>query len=168
MKELNFQPAKSTNRFRKNYKLHDLAEYHGKNLLFQWGIDFKDYGKDRRYEKVWEKGEDKPDIIAQYKNISFLIDWKSKTKEAYWINRRAIDSYTNWSKKLNLEVIICFFIFDNKHVLVERKFALVSKHKYHVIKNKAWDKNEVVQFESQLPRFTRLNLIKAINNSTQL
>ncbi len=168
MRELNFQPAKSKESFRKNYKLHDLAEYHGKNLLFQWGIDFKDYGKDRRYEKVWEKGEDKPDIIAQYKNVNFLIDWKSKAKEAYWINKRAIDSYINWSKKLNLEVIICFFIFDNQKILMERKFAMVSKHKYQMIENKAWDKNKVVKFETPLPKLTRLNLIKTISNNNQL
>ena len=167
MKKLDFQPAKSKENFRKNYKLHDLAEYHGKNLLFQWGIDFKDFGKDRRYERVWEKGEDKPDIIAQYKNVNFLIDWKGKTKEAYWINKRAINSYLNWSKKLKLEVIICFFIFDKQNNLTERKFALVSKHKYKVIENKAWDKNEVVKFEADLPKLTKLNLIKLLNNNIQ-
>lgn len=167
MKKLDFQPAKSKENFRKNYKLHDLAEYHGKNLLFQWGIDFKEFGKDRRYERVWEKGEDKPDIIAQYKNVNFLIDWKGKTKEAYWINKRAINSYLNWSKKLKLEVIICFFIFDKQNNLIERKFALISKHKYKVIENKAWDKNEVVKFEADLPKFTKLNLIKMLNNNIQ-
>ena len=167
MKELNFNPAKTKDKFRKNYRLHDIAEYHGKNLLFQWGIDFKDFGKDRRYERVWEKGEDKPDIIAEYNNISFLIDWKGKTKEAYWINKRAINSYLSWGKKLKLEVIICFFIFNKQNNLIERKFALVSKHKYKVIENKAWDKNEVVKFEADLPKLTKLNLIKLLNNNIQ-
>ena len=167
MKELNFNPAKSKEKFRQNYKLHDFAEYHGKNLLFQWGIDFKDYGSDRRYEKVWEKGEDKPDIIAQFNNISFLIDWKSKAKEAYWINKRAIESYKNWSKKLNLEVIICFFIFDKKNMLLERKFAVLSQHKYQSVENKAWDKNEVVKFDNNLPKLTKLNLLQSLNNSIQ-
>ncbi|MCB0732542.1 MAG: hypothetical protein KDC88_16080, partial [Ignavibacteriae bacterium] len=93
MKTLDFKPKKSKEDFRKNYKLHDLAEYHGKNLLTQWGIDFEDFGKDKRYEKVWEKGEDKPDIIAELNGKKFLIDWKGKTKEVFWVNKRAIDSY---------------------------------------------------------------------------
>jgi len=159
MKTLNFKPAKSKEEFRKNYKLHDLAEYHGKNLFFQWGIDFKDYGKDRRFEKVWEKGEDKPDIVAKFRNTQFLIDWKGKAKETYWVNKRAIDSYNNWSKKLKLDVIICFFIFDKNHHLTERKFALLSKHKYIIEENAAWDKNKVVKFTSELPKFTKLNLL---------
>ena len=112
MKKLYFQPAKTKEDFRKNYKLHDLAEYHGKNLFFQWGIDFKEFGKDKRNEKVWEKGKDKPDIIAEYGSKKFLVDWKGKTKEEFWVNKRAIESYENWSKELKLPIFVCFFIFE--------------------------------------------------------
>ncbi len=166
MKRLDFQPAKSKEDFRRNYKLHDLAEYHGKNLFSQWGIDFKDYGKDRRFEKVWERGEDKPDIIAEYDDIHFLIDWKGKAKEAFWVNKRALDSYNNWSKKLNIEVVISFFIFDKRNHLKDRRFALISKHKYEISESKAWDKNEVVKFMGDLPKFTKANLIKELNVKT--
>ena len=38
MKGLDFRPAKSKEEFRGNYKLHDLAERTGKNLLVQWGL----------------------------------------------------------------------------------------------------------------------------------
>ncbi len=114
-------------------KLHDLAEYHGKNLFTQWGITFEEFGKDRRYEKVWEKGEDKPDIIAEFNGIKFLIDWKSKTHNNYWLNKRAVESYKKWSEKLNLEVVICYFIFDNNSNLIERRFAVLSKHKYETL-----------------------------------
>ena len=100
MKSLNFQPTKTKEDFRKNYKLHDLAEYHGKNLLLQWGIDFKDFGNDRRFEKVWEKGKDKPDLAAEFKNKQFLIDWKGKSKDGFWVNKRAVESYLNWSNIL--------------------------------------------------------------------
>jgi len=162
MKNLNFQPAKTKEKFRKNYKLHDLAEYHGKNLFSQWGIDFKDFGKDRRFERVWEKGEDQPDIIAEYNKIQFLIDWKGKSKEAFWVNKRAVESYFNWSKKLNLEIVICFFLFDKYNQIKDRRFALLSKHKYTLTEDKAWDKNEVVKFDGDLPKFTKLNLINAL------
>ena len=163
MKELNFEPTKSEEEFRKNYKLHDLAEYHGKNLFFQWGIEFKDFGKDRRYEKYWEKGKDRPDIVAEYNDYRFLIDWKSKNKESFWVNKRAVDSYINWSNRLNLEVVICFFLFDKKKQLTDRRFALLSKHKFQIDERKAWDKNRVVKFEKDLPKFTKLNLLKMLN-----
>jgi Holliday junction resolvase len=167
MKDLKFKPAKSKEDFRNNYKLHDLAEYHGKNLLTQWGIDFDDFGKDKRYEKVWEKGEDKPDIIAKFDDKKFLIDWKGKSKEAFWVNKRAIDSYINWSEKLNMPIVICFFLFENNQ-LKDRRFALVTMHKYEEIFSKAWDKNEVVKFNEELPILTKSNLIKILNNNIQL
>jgi Holliday junction resolvase len=168
MKELNFQPAKSKEDFRKNYKIHDLAEYHGKNLLTQWGIDFSDFGKDNRYQKVWEKGKDKPDVIAEYNELKFMIDWKGKSKEAFWVNKRAIDSYINWSKKLNMQMLICFFLFDKNNHLKDRRFVLLSKHKFEVVNDKAWDKNEVVKFNNDLPEFTKTNLVELLNNNTQL
>jgi Holliday junction resolvase len=167
MKKLNFQPAKSKEDFRRNYKLHDLAEYHGKNLFMQWGIDFKDYGKDRRFERVWEKGADQPDIVAEYKDKQFLIDWKGKAKEAFWVNKRAIDSYLDWSAKLNLDIVIAFFIFDKNNHLKDRRFALLSAHKYKTVENKAWDKNEVVKFEDNLPKFTKSALISLLNSKTK-
>lgn len=163
MDKLNFHPAKSKEDFRKNYKLHDLAEYHGKNLFFQWGIDFKDYGKDRRYERVWEKGEDKPDIVAEFESAQFLIDWKGKNKSKFWVNKRAIDSYINWSVKLSLPIVIAFFVFDKQTRLLDRRFAILNKHNYSIVENKAWDKNEVVKFEKELPPFTKLNLIKELD-----
>jgi Holliday junction resolvase len=164
MKKLDFQPTKSKEDFRKNYKLHDIAEYHGKNLFSQWGIDFIDYGKDKRYERVWEKGEDKPDIIAEYNNIKFLIDWKSKTKDTFWVNKRAVDSYENWSRKLSLPIVIAFFVFDKQNNLTDRRFAILNNHKYSVQKDKAWDKNEVVKFSPELPKFTKLNLLNILAN----
>ena len=168
MKKLDFNPAKSKDDFRKNYKLHDLAEYHGKNLLTQWGIEFIDFGNDRRYEKVWEKGKDKPDVIVEVNEQKFLVDWKGKSKESFWVNKRAIDSYINWSKKLNMQMFVCFFLFDKNHHLKDRRFVLLSKHKFEVVNNKAWDKNEVVKFDDDLPKFTKANLTELINSSNQL
>jgi Holliday junction resolvase len=165
MKSLDFNPAKSKEKFKKNYRLHDLAEYHGKNLLFQWGIDFKDFGKDMRYDKLWEKGKDKPDIIAKHENIQFLIDWKSKNSESFWVNKRAMDSYLNWRGILNIEVVICFFLFDKQKHLVDRRFAIPCKHEFRIDDKRTWDKNIVVKFGNELPKFTKLNLLKFLKSS---
>ncbi|MCB9248455.1 MAG: hypothetical protein H6613_07865 [Ignavibacteriales bacterium] len=64
--------------------------------------------------------------------------------------------------KLNLPVVICFFLFDKNINLKDRRFALLSKHKYEIVNNKAWDKNEVVKFSSDLPKFTKSNLMKEL------
>ncbi len=162
MKSLNFQPAKTKEDFRKNYQLHDLAEFHGKNLFSQWGVEYKEFGKDRRYEKVWEKGNDKPDIIAKINNIKFLVDWKGKKKKSYWVNKRAINSYKNWGDKLGCKVLICFFIFNDDNSIKERKFAIVGENSYTELSQKAWDKNDVIAFEETLPIFKRNVLINKI------
>ena len=110
MKNLDFNPTKSTDDFRKNYKLHDIAEFNGKNLLTQWGFTCHDFGEDNRYKKVWEKGEDKPDSIISYKDKSALLDWKGKHSSTWLVNERAFKSYQKWSKEFGLPVVIAFFV----------------------------------------------------------
>lgn len=163
MKDLDFNPHKSTKEFRKNYKLHDLAEIYGKNLLIQWGFKFIEYGKDKRYEKVWEKGEDKPDLLIEYKDKRALLDWKGKHKPVWIVNKRAVDSYKIWEEKLKLPMIICFAVFDASNLLDNIYFASTLMHKYEISKKKEWDKNLTVEFEKDLPLFTKPNLLKAIS-----
>lgn len=160
MEKLSFSPEKSAKDFRKNYRLHDLAEEVGKSLLTQWGIDFQNFGQDKRYEKVWEKGKDKPDVLITYMGKKALIDWKGKQKSAWLVNKRAVDSYIEWSKKLNIPMIICFFVFDGTGELKKRAFAFFGKHNYIESKKKQWDKNITVEFEGELPEFTKSNLLK--------
>ena len=162
MKELDFDPSKSTEDFRKNYKLHDLAEFHGKNLLTQWGIVFKDFGKDKRYQKVWEKGEDKPDIIIEYKGKFVLLDWKGKRGDRWLVNERAINAYKKWSDKLNATVLIGFFSFEKNNDVKERRIAFLGKHDYIQSPGKQWDKNKTVEFNSHLPVFNRVNLTELL------
>ncbi len=162
MKELDFSPAKSKEEFRINYKLHDLAERAGKNLLVQWGIQFKAFGEDKRYEKLWEKGEDKPDIIIDYKGKQLLLDWKGKQSKAFLVNLRSIKSYEQWQKKLNIPVVIAFLVFDNQGILTDRRFAFLPIHRYAESKSKQWDKNKTVEFGEELLKFTKENLLKFI------
>lgn len=162
MKELNFQLSKSKDKFRSNYKLHDLAENAGKNLLVQWGIDFKNFGEDKRYEKVWEHGEDKPDALISYNGKSVFLDWKGKHGKSFILNERAVKSYERWCDKYNTSIVIVFFLFDDKNNLIDRRFAHIPGHKYVGIENKQWDKNKTVKFKEELPKFTKENLVKNI------
>jgi hypothetical protein len=162
MENLNFRPSKSKADFRKNYLLHDLAEYAGKNLLTQWGIKFSEFGQDKRYEALWEKGNDKPDLIISVNNKKAFLDWKGKSSSKWLVNKRAIDAYELWKNKFNLPVIIAFFIFNNEKELVEKKFALLGVHKYVSSPKKQWDKNLTVEFSDGLPDFSKANLIKLL------
>jgi len=160
MKKLEFKPHKSKEDFRKNYKLHDQAEKHGKNLLTQWGIDFQDFGEDQRYQKLWEKGKDKPDVIINVNGKKCLLDWKSKHKPHWILNKRAYNAYKTWADKLSLKVLVAFFVFDEHKNLCNRKFAVIDTHKLKISEDKQWDKNETVEFVDSLPDFTKANIIK--------
>lgn len=162
MKELDFNPYKSKDEFRKNYELHDLAEKHGKNLLVQWGIIFQEFGQDLRYKKLWEKGEDKPDLILTIHNKKILLDWKGKHSSKWILNKRAFESYKKWSNELSLNVIIAFFVFDKTNNLIERKFAVIEKHSCIESSQKQWDKNRTVEFSEELPDFTKANLLSIV------
>ncbi len=160
MQKLDFKPEKSKISFRQNYKLHDLAELNGKNLLTQWGFDFIQFGEDRRYEKLWEKGKDKPDAIIKYKDKEAMLDWKAKHKSEWIVNSRAVNSYLDWQKKLNIPVIISFFVFDENNFIVEKRFAMLPFHKFAECDKKQWDKNNTIFFNEELPLFSKGNLIK--------
>ncbi|MBI9071934.1 MAG: hypothetical protein JEY94_10065 [Melioribacteraceae bacterium] len=162
MKKLDFNPLKSGEDFRSNYKLHDLAEASGKNLLTQWGLNYKEFGEDRRYQSVWEKGEDKPDIILSYKDIHAFLDWKGKHHSHWLVNQRAINAYENWSKRFNIPIIIAFFVFDINKALLERRFAFLNLHNYIASQKKQWDKNTTVEFRADIPEFTKGNLLKCL------
>lgn len=159
MKDLDFKPHKSTKDFRKNYRLHDEAEAAGKNLLIQWGVRFEEFGKDKRFEKVWEKGEDKPDLLLSYKGKKALLDWKGKHKGIWLVNKRAVESYKGWAKIMGMPVLICFTVFDSEKNLTEMRIASLEAHNFIVSSQKEWDKNETVEFEKVLPVFSKAALI---------
>lgn len=162
MEELDFQPAKSTKDFRENYKLHDFAERTGKDLLVQWGIRFKKFGDDKRFEKLWEKGEDKPDLVITYNNKFGLLDWKGKHSTKWIVNTRAVKAYERWQHKFNVPVIICFISFDEQNCIKDRRFTIINYHKYVYNKHKQWDKNKTVEYKIDLPVFNKENLLKYV------
>ena len=159
MEKLDFRPAKSKSDFRRNYKLHDKAEESGKNLLTQWGIKFSDFGEDKRFERVWEKGADKPDLILELRGNKAFLDWKGKSKSGWLVNERAYQSYMNWSKKHNMPMFIAFFVFDSGQKLTERRFAEINQHTFSASAGKQWDKNKTVEVTGEPPIFNRENLV---------
>ena len=160
MEDLNFQPHKSKEEFRKNYKLHDLAEQFGKNLLIQWGFRFEIFGKDRRYEKVWEGGKDKPDLIISYKGKEALLDWKGKHSPRWIMNERSYQSYLAWKNKMNMPVFIAFFLLDEKDNLLETRVAAIGVNTTKQSQSIEWDKNKTVEFDESLPIFTKAEILK--------
>jgi len=162
MKNLDFNPQKSTDDFRKNYKLHDIAEFNGKNLLTQWGFTCHEFGEDNRYKKVWEKGEDKPDSIISYKNKSALLDWKGKHGSTWLVNERAFKSYQKWSKEFGLHVVIAFFVIGKNNEIISRNFAVLDIHTCSISAKKQWDKNSTIQFQKDIPIFNKANLLNIV------
>jgi len=160
MKELDFQPHKSTEEFKKNYKLHDIAEVCGKNLLIQWGFKFEIFGKDRRYEKVWEGGKDMPDLIISYRGKEALLDWKGKHSPRWIMNERAYQSYLAWKNKMNMPVFVAFFLLDEEENLLETRVAVIGVNTTKQSQSKEWDKNKTVEFEDSLPEFTKAEILK--------
>lgn len=165
MEELKFNPYKSTEDFRSNYKIHDLAEYHGKNLLTQWGISFNNFGDDKRFEKKWEKGRDKTDVIISYKNKHALLDWKGKSHPKWIVNERTVKAYENWGNQFSIPVIITFFVFDEEKKLLDRRFAFLSSHNYIESSGRQWDKNKTIEFDENLPEFNKANLLQYLIGS---
>lgn len=90
------------------------------------------------------------------------MDWKSKQDSVWKINKNAFNSYLFWSKKLNIPILIAFILFDEKDNLTDLRFSVLNVHKFNQSKKDTWDKNKTVVFESELPFFTKFNLLKAI------
>ncbi|MBM4176146.1 MAG: hypothetical protein FJ213_08235 [Ignavibacteria bacterium] len=166
MKKLDIDPFKSKEAFRKNYELHDKAAKHGEEFLAQWGFNFQEFGRDKRYERVWEKGEDKPDLILIYENKNIaLLDWKAKRTSQLIINKRAYDSYKSWMEKFNLPVIIAFCFFNKDEQFEKIEFVNIADAVISQKNEKVWDKNIVVEFKSKTISFTKENILKSLRVS---
>jgi len=111
-------------------------------LLRKNGFDPVPFGEDRRNERVWEKGKDKPDrkILKNGRGIA-LVDWKGKSKDYWMINERAYNGYLGWSDKLKLPVYVAIWSFQSG----QGKFIKLPAGT--VSKKTEWDRNAVVVFD---------------------
>ncbi len=142
LKKLDFDPVKSKRRFLENYELSDRAAQMGDDMLRKRRFDPVPFGEDRRNERVWEMGKDKPDrrILKNGREIA-LVDWKGKSKDYWMINERAYNGYLEWSNKLKLPVYVAIWSFQSD----QGKFIKLPART--VSKKKEWDLNPVVIFD---------------------
>ena len=141
-------------------KLHDLAETSGKDLLIQWGFKFSPFKENKQLRKFWEGKEDCPDLIIEYKGKKAFINWKGKRHQAWQINKHPVASYEKWKEKLNFPMLICFAVFDRADFFKDFRFAVPGIHKYTLCQRKTQDSNDVIEFENDLPEFTKVNVLK--------
>ncbi len=151
MKRKNFEVIKTEEQFLKNYSLHDKAEKTGKIILDQLGYLTIPFGEDRRYESLWEAGQDKPDCFVISKNDPqrrrlCLLDWKGKRSTIYRINERAYNSYLKISGQINLKLIIAIAVFTKEKMESFKYFLLPDKNLVQKRK-KEWDGNYTVVFD---------------------
>ncbi len=144
LKKLEFDPVKSKGRFLENYELSDKAARMGDEMLRSHGLDSVPFGEDRRSERVWEKGADKPDRkVLRRRRAVALLDWKGKSKDYWMINERAYNGYLGWSIKLKLPVYVAIWSFQSgKGKFIKLPLATFSK-------TTQWDKNVVVVFDPE-------------------
>jgi len=142
LKKLDFDPVKSKRRFLEHYELSDRAAQMGDDMLRKRRFDPVPFGEDRRNERVWEMGKDKPDrrILKNGREIA-LVDWKGKSKDYWMINERAYNGYLEWSNKLKLPVYVAIWSFQSD----QGKFIKLPART--VSKKKEWDLNPVVIFD---------------------
>jgi len=142
VKDLKFDPLKSEEKFLENYRLSDRAAEMGDEMLRKNGFDSVPFGEDRRNERVWEVGEDRPDrkVLRDGREIA-LVDWKGKSKDYWMINERAYNGYLKWSNKLGLPVYVAIWSFQ----INLGKFIKLPAGT--LMKGTEWDKNSVIKFD---------------------
>jgi hypothetical protein len=145
LKELDFNPIKSKRKFLENYELSDRAAQMGDEMLRKNGFTPVPFGEDRRNERVWEVGKDKPDrkILKDGREVA-LVDWKGKSRDYWMINERAYKGYLEWSRKLKLPVYVAIWSFESglgKYIRLPA--GTVSK-------KTEWDLNPVIVFDPKV------------------
>ncbi len=138
---------KEEKKFLENYDLSDRAAAIGDALLRQNGLEPLSFGEDRRNERVWEAGKDKPDrrILKSGREIA-LLDWKGKSKDHWMINERAYNGYVEWGVKLNLPVYVAIWSFQGE------KGRFIRLPLVTFSRAKQWDKNVVAVFDPKQMR----------------
>ena len=143
---------KTDKAFHRNYSLHDRAESEGLKVLDSYRkFKIENFGEDRRFEDVWEAGEDKPDIKITFKNKDLcLLDWKGKYSDWICINERAYNSYDRIAKSMNIPIIIAMARFEKKtNNLISFQYFILPDDNLISKKTRSWDGNIVVHFDKE-------------------
>lgn len=156
MKEKDFKVIKTEKEFQRNYNLHDLAEAAGTKILKAKGYSTRVFGEDRRYEAVWEAGEDKPDcFVVKSSNTESnlcLLDWKGKKSDGFMINERAYNSYIKICNSIKLPLIIAMAKINNSNEITSFVYFILPNTEIVAGKKTMWDKNVVVEFKANFKK----------------
>ncbi len=147
----------------KNAKLHSLTESNGKNLLIQWGFKFTAFADSKEYRKLWEDKTYQPDLILEYKGKKAIINWLGKRHASWRIIKNEISCYEKLQEVLGCPLLICFAVFDRNNYFQYFRFAVAGVHKYVPINMRASDPVEIIEFEKELPEFTKPNILKYLS-----
>ncbi len=142
------------------FRLHEMAETCGKDLLIQWGFKFSPFKENKKIRKNWEGRKDYPDLIVEYKGKKAFINWIGKRRQSWQIEKQPVSIYEKWKEKLGYPLLICFAVFDRANYFKDIRFAVLGAHKYILCQKKALGSNGVIEFENELPEFTKADVLK--------
>ena len=91
--------------------------------------------------------------------LNTTLRTKGKRGAKWFVNERAIKSYEKWSSEFKLPIIVAFFVIDNDKKIIKRNFAVINEHQYRTSTGRQWDKNVTVEFQNDIPEFTKGNLL---------
>ena len=160
MNKKDYNPGCFSQEFDNSPKLNGMAETCGKNLLIQWGFKFSPFEDNKQFRKFWDGKENIPDLVVEYNCKKAFINWKGKRRRAWQVSKYPIDEYEKWKDKLKFPFLICFAVFDRSDDFQDFRFAVPGVHKFIFSKGKSQYSNEVIEFEDDLPEFTKADVIK--------
>jgi len=121
MKPLEIEVQKTTKQFLDNYSKHDLAGIVVRELLKSKGFIVIPYGEDRRFERIWEAGEDRPNALIWKKGAQLIfIDWKGHETRKWILNERAYNSYVDYGAEFNLPVFCIWLVIPERKLFYAR------------------------------------------------
>jgi hypothetical protein len=161
MEELNLYKHKSKPNNHGGSKPKEIIESAGKNLLVQWNIRYKNFCDERSFDKYFEKGANKPDLIISYNEKPALLIWNGEQTKSLTANKQAIEFFERLQKDIKIPILICFITLDKNEFIAERRFAVINNHASAENK-KPPDIYKTVIFKSELPIFNKENLLKLV------
>lgn len=167
MKSLETEPIKTGEQFRDNYKKHDLARDIVLAYMKQRHIKVIDYGDDRREERVWEAGKDKPDAIIWHPELQLaFVDWKGHKDDKWMLNERAYDSYIRYSENYEIPIYCLWVILSSEKIYYAKlpfqnpQYDFMPHDGNNVVKANDEEVYHIDKLIKELSLFKTLSLIK--------
>lgn len=148
MHSRDFDVIKTREEWLEQYDKHDILQKEACPWLLDNGFEILTEGDDRRYEEVWEAGDDTPDFRLRCPTgEQVYVDWKSKTFRDVigWINQRSYHSY----QRTEYPVFVGFGLVDEDEGNLLYKLFCDLDRADTVDEGEQWDKNDVYDLQGQ-------------------